>query len=287
MEAEEEKKSNKVPSLHRSWSEMEGKHYDQTEDSATFKISAVIDPETKNEISMQQAVAMNVLNVTEGVYNDKFNHKISIAEAMSKGLIKVQSGRSEKKKVSYGLITIKTMREKPPTRVITEVKDARFNTWLSVAQASFKGIINEKNDWYNDTAKKVKISIEEAITAGLVKADFESHGSNEEAKESYAIRAVIDKKRSLLVTFDEAVHDNIIDFNKGEFRNTDNDEWLPVTDAIKLGWIKGRKIEDEHIDRLGIDPKSYLVIDNASKITKNVVKPLQVIDAFKMMKHKK
>ena len=82
---------------------------------------AVIDPRNGEEISLERAVALGIINQREGKYvNPRTREAIPIPMAMNAGKIKVEittTKKSEEKRRDMGLITIKTYKESRPFTV--------------------------------------------------------------------------------------------------------------------------------------------------------------------------
>ena len=90
----------------------------EMEERKTFVIRSVVNPEDQSDISLQQAIMAGIINPNEGIYVNKVTgESIPIPVAMGAGLIKVEFTtvrRTQEKKSSIGIITVKTIRESEP-----------------------------------------------------------------------------------------------------------------------------------------------------------------------------
>ena len=129
----------------------------EMEERKTFVIRSVVNPEDQSDISLQQAIMVGIINPNEGIYVNKMTgESIPIPVAMGAGLIKVEFTtvrRTQEKKSSIGIITVKTIRESVRPYVIKCVKDTANDASLSQIEAAKAEILDEKRGSYLDTAR--------------------------------------------------------------------------------------------------------------------------------------
>ena len=121
------------------------------EEKTTFTITGVINPRTKEEISLYDATNLGIIDNTSGVYaNILTGERVPIPVAINNGLIKVEFVKTKKSKEetsSVGVITIETTKEKQ-SYIVTSVMDADKKTSLTIDEAILKGIFNEETGKY-------------------------------------------------------------------------------------------------------------------------------------------
>ena len=257
----------------------------QVEESKTFVIRSVIDPRTDEEISLQEAIMIGIINPNQGLYvNPETGDTIPIPVAMSQGNIKVEftsTKRTKEKKSSVGIITVKTIREHVKQYVIKTATDTRSGEKLLLPEAVSRGIVDEHHGRYTDKKRSRDMLIAEAVDAGLVEAESQS-GQNQEPEvisRTYAVRAVVDRRAKKTISFEEAVNRGIIDRDSGAYKDTLTGDKMYVGDAIMRGFLKARPVEDT--SSMDIDPKNKMVIDKTDKIRNKLVKPLGALSALR------
>ncbi len=256
----------------------------EVEEKKTFTIRGVIDPRTDEEISLQEAIMVGIIKPGEGIYtNILTKESLPIPVAMSQGIIKVEftsTKRTQEKKSSVGLITVKTSRENVRPYNIKSVRDTKAGKDVSREEAIKRGILDEARGFYKDNVTKKEMMIFDAIHQNLVDADYEGALTGSEiSTTTYAVRAVVDTRRKVTITFHEAVSQGIINRETGAFMDTSTGESMYVGDAIMRGFLKARQIEDTNT--LDIDPANKMVIDKTETIRRKLLKPLGVISALR------
>lgn len=240
----------------------------EMEEKKTFVIRAVVDSDTGREISLQEAIKKGILQPDEGVYiNQNTGDRLPIPVAMNQGLIKVElttTRRTQEKKSSMGIITVKTIRETIRPYTIVAVTDTRDNSSLTLDEAVTRSIIDEGKGTYRDMRRKLEMTIVEAIESGMVQAEYDGNvPESEVVSQAYAVRAVLDVKRQTTVSFAEAVRRGIIDKTTGAFRNTLTNDMMYIGDAIMRGFLKARPIDDPKT--LDIDPENEMTVDKTEE----------------------
>ena len=256
----------------------------ELEEKKTFVIRSVVNPYDDSAISLQQAIVDGFIRPTEGVYyNPRTGDAIPIPAAMAKGLIKVAFTtvrRSEEKRSTLGIITVKTIRERIRPYVIKSVTDTKSGERLTQQEAAKRGILHESRGIYVNRATGERMLIVDAIERSLVDVDYVGDVPEPEViSNTYAVRAVVDLRLKKVITFGEAVRRGIIDKDSGSYRNTLTGESMYVGDAIMRGFLKARKID--RTASLDIDPENRILVDKTEAIKKKVLQPLKVISAFR------
>ena len=114
--------------------------------------------------------------------------------------------RSEEKKSSVGIITVKTTRDAIRPYTILSVKNTATGADLSVTEAVRLGFLDDRHQIYTDPDTRRRCPVPEAADAGLVKIEYTGATPEPEVEtKTYAVRAVVDRRHKKMVTFQEAV----------------------------------------------------------------------------------
>ena len=243
------------------------------------------DPRTDEEVSMQEAIRLGIINNNEGTYvNLKTREAIPIPEAMNLGLIMVEfvsSKRSQEKKQDIGLITIKTMKESRPYAVHTVV-DAKTDEHMTVDEAIERNILDQNKGVYIDNRNNSELSLADAIDSGLLLVEFDEEadvGKPQQVVKTYAIHAVVDAKKKVKVPFSVAVRQRLFDKETGAYFNNLTGQQMYVGDAIKKGFIKATVVNDPA--SLDIDPENKMVVEKLDILRKKLLKPMVAMAALR------
>lgn len=235
------------------------------EERSTFVITSVTDPrDDDKELSLQEAIMLGIIDQTTNQYiNPDTGDVCSITAAMNDGKIMFEFTSRKKireEKKSYGIISIKTTKENRPY-TISHVIDPSSEQEMTLPQAISKGIINKTDSTYKTETGEL-ISIDDAISSGLVKVEYHNGGDHPEAESTtrtYAVHGVLDKKTNQKVSFADALSSGILDKESGEYVDNVTKDRLPVQDAIMKGFIKARIVTDT--SKLDIDPENKMVVE--------------------------
>ncbi|OWF40872.1 uncharacterized protein LOC110463222 isoform X2 [Mizuhopecten yessoensis] len=256
------------------------------EERQTFTISSVKDPRTKNDfITPQEAVLLGIIDQATNQYvNIVTKETMTMGAAINRGIVQITFQSSEKireEDQSYGLITIKTVKDTRPFK-IRKVLDPSTEEELTVAQANAKNIIDDVKGTYTTEDGDV-ISIRDAIHSGLVIADFEEGENGEDQDETqmktYAVHGVVNQRLKSKVSFTDAVDDGLLDRKDGQYVNNVTGDKVPVQEAIMRGFIKARLVTDT--SKLDIDPSNNIVIDRIEKARSKILSAVRSAHAFK------
>ncbi|XP_048745096.1 uncharacterized protein LOC125658065 isoform X3 [Ostrea edulis] len=250
------------------------------EERSTFVITSVTDPrDDERELSLQEAIMLGIIDQTTNTYiNPDTGDTCSITEAMNNGNIMFEFTSRKKireEKKSYGIISIKTTKENRPY-TINCVINPTTELEMSLAQATTEGIINKTDSTYRTETGDL-ISIDDAISSGLVKVEYHNGGEHHEAESTtrtYAVHGVLDQRTKQKVSFADAISKGLLDKESGEYVNNVTNERFPVQDAIIKGFIKARVVTDT--SKLDVDPENKMVVEKFASIRSK----LQAAKAF-------
>ena len=255
------------------------------EETSVLIIKSVVDPRTNTLISVQEAVLHGILDQVEGTYVNPLTKEVmKLIDAQNEGFVIMQTQSRKtisKEDQSYGLLTIKTIKENRPY-TIKAVLDPSNDEEISVSEGVKRGIIDTKANIYKmdngDT-----ISISDAIESGLVIAEFsdgpEASHEPETVTKTYTVHGVIDQKRKKKVSFVDAVALCLLDKDDGCYVNNVTREKVPVSEAIMKGFIKARLVKDP--SKLSINPNNNMVIEKFSTAKAKIMQAVKISKAFK------
>ena len=215
MPIEEALRSDLIEGSHMSKSDVVGK---KTKDMKQISVTAVLDPESGKEISVNEAIQRGIVNQDMTFYcNTKTGKKINMEDAFKNG------------QVSGVVQTITTTQTKMKTNKpgatynITAVKDTAQGGWLTVGQALEKGILDDKGNFV-DTKKDKTLPISKAIKKGLVRADEVSSATST-------------SKKSKAVSLREALQQGYIDTNSAFYTDPYEHKMYTVDESIRTGLL--------------------------------------------------
>ena len=144
--------------------------------SKTFVISGVIDPKTGHKLSMAQALARGIINRDTGMYtNPDTGESISIAEAIARGLITVDYADklTNGSLLHNGDAAAAGMLNELETKsyAISGVIDPRTGEMISVAEAVAAGMLDPVTGEFTNPVTGEKMSLLDAVRAGYLLAD--------------------------------------------------------------------------------------------------------------------
>lgn len=150
--------------------------------------TGVTDPRNGDQVSLNSAVALGIINQREGKYvNPATGETLPIPSAMTAGKIKVEFTRTNKsaeKRSDLGLITIKSFRESRPFTV-RAVIDAKTETQMTPEQAIRAGILDEDKRFYLNRNTSERLSLADAVDSGLLAVEFDGNGDDRANSAAY------------------------------------------------------------------------------------------------------
>ena len=224
-------------------------------DTRSFVITGVIDPRTKQQLSIFQALSNGVLDQVNGIYrNPDTGEAMTIPEAVQKGLIladfreNLANGHTE----GGGFTPMRNRMEtvKYPVEGVIDPKTGEF---IGVKEAILAGIIDPRTGKYTNPLTGEQMSILEAVQNGYLVADASMLDEITEENDmftsvdfsdvSYEVYSVIDPSTGEELSLKRAIQDGIVDPGNSLYRNPNTGETIAIADAIKQGLIKGRPVD--------------------------------------------
>jgi len=221
----------------------------EQEEKKVFTITGVHNPRTGQDVSMQQAVSLGIIDQNNGLYVNRVNMtSIPIPEAMNQGLIKVEVTivkKTKEKKSDMGLVTVQTKLESRPYNVVAVV-DAITGLRLNIDEALEKGIIDLDNGIYINRKTRRDMTLSAALQAKLLEVEFDNETKLKQPElvsQVYAVHTVKDQMRQEEVGFSVAIKRGILDQNTGSYYNNVTKESIYITKAIQHGFINAVKVD--------------------------------------------
>lgn len=236
----------------------------------TFTILGVIDPVSRDEIPVSEAITRGIIDQSKGQYmNTSTGETMLLVEAISQGLIiaEIASSTSASDTSTSNVI----MTSKRTTYTLKGITDPVSGKQISVAEALQKGILNQEKGEYRNLSTGETMSLGDAIDQGLVHIE---HGTQEaeekmpeferaesiciddtpEEEEEVAVEEVSEETKTFQITgardtvsgeivpYDDALKVGIIDKQRGVYVNTSTGETIPINEALNKGLIIGELI---------------------------------------------
>ena len=240
----------------------------------TFTIIGVIDPDTRQEINVSEAISRGIIDQSKGQYvKPATGEAMLLVEAISEGLIiaEVSSSSSEGATASSNVITT----SKRTTYTLTGIIDPVSRTVISVAEALQKGILDQERGEYRNQSSGETMSVSDAIDQGLIliergaRDDTETvaeveraesiciDDSHEEQSEvtaeevseettTFQITGVRDPITDELVPYVDAITLGMIDEQRGVYVNTSTGDMIAISEALSQGLIIGEVMHKTH-----------------------------------------
>ncbi|XP_067121193.1 microtubule-actin cross-linking factor 1, isoforms 1/2/3/4/5-like isoform X3 [Centruroides vittatus] len=219
--------------------EAANKNYiDKKFSSQLLSLCGIINPKTKTEITLIEAIYYNIYDVDKGVFlNPDNGDVITLDEAISLGIV-------QKDKINY----------------LSELRVIKI-TDLTIIEAVNEGLLDEKTGLFKDPISQKVMTLPEAFNKGLLRVP-----SSDERKTGYLISEfidngmideysgqIIDEDSGEKITIDEALPQNLIRADVREVMNTETGELVTVPEAISLGIINiqtGRFIDKKTMTKM-------------------------------------
>nr|KAI8726704.1 microtubule-actin cross-linking factor 1 [Biomphalaria glabrata] len=219
-----------------------------------FAISGIVDPRTKQRLTISQALAKGVLNTDFGTYNNlEKGEIIPIIEAIARGYISVDYENHEQ--------ALNELETKVYT--VSGVVNPKTGEIVSAKESINSGLFNLKTGKFTNPVTGEELSLCDAVRAGYILADSALQDEDnplfststsivlEDAK--YTVLAVTNLSTGQDVSLSQAIKDGIIDPIHGIYKNNWTGETMPIEEAFKRGYIKGKLFdplqdkEDENV----------------------------------------
>ncbi|XP_046365478.2 microtubule-actin cross-linking factor 1-like isoform X10 [Haliotis rufescens] len=249
-------------------------------ETKTFNLKSVKHPLTGKYMTVADAVSQGIIDESEGVYNNPFTGvKMSIHEAIEKKLIEAEltsvtsNAEGDVNKITTTKLT---------TLAVTAVKDPRTGRLVTVNKAIEDGILDHGKGIYHNLVTGQSMPLNEAIDSGLVMADTAEDEDDLERAEiasihiaddqesfeatlledihsetmTLSISSVIDPRTMEMISYDDAVLNDILMVNDGIYRNPLTGEKMTITVAMEKGLIHGEvtaKTKEEEIMRCSVN----------------------------------
>lgn len=207
-------------------------------ETVAFSITGVLDPVTKERLSVSQAIQQGVLDQDRGQYVGFENGKekrIPISQAIETGLVIAEDLSSVPQAVKADWV------RETKTFNLNSVIHPVTSEVMTVAEAIHEGIIDESRGLYVNPLTMEKMLITEAIEKKLIDAELslvvptvEQDGNRiiTTKQTTIALSSVVDPRTGKKITVNEAMKEGILNHVKGTYTNPLTGEELTLDDAI-------------------------------------------------------
>lgn len=243
------------------------------QETKTFTIKSIVDPITRQEISLAEAVKKGYIDQTKGLYiNPATGESIPIPDAVSRHLVIADVVRTTEAADLSSSSKITTSREVAYT--LKSVLDPRTGQEVGVTEAIRIGLLDTSKGEYRNPLTGEVVSLGEAIERNFVKVAYgrpaEREQTREEkvpslhiddeadAREEMASEEVIEERRTFqingvadpesgdMIPLSDAIAEGLIDEDRGLYVNPLTGEKVPIPEALERGLIVGRIESMDH-----------------------------------------
>lgn len=221
-----------------------------SEELQSFTVTGVIDPRTKQRLTVFQAMAQGILDQANGTYTDPTTGKsMPIPEAIHRGLITVDT--RENLPNGHSLDDgFSPMRNTLETQIfpVAGVIDPRTGEWIGVKEAVSLGILDPKSGKYKNIVTGEECDLLEAVKNGYLVVDPAVLEDTEKkdcftfvdfADVGFRVTGVVDPTTGDEISLKRAMTDGVIDLVNSLYRNPHTGETISIEDAIRQGLIRG------------------------------------------------
>lgn len=201
-----------------------------SEELQSFTITGVIDPRTKQRLTVFQAMAQGILDQANGTYTDPTTGKsMPIPEAIHRGLITVDT-RENLPNGHSADDGFSPMRNTLETQIfpVAGVIDPRTGEWISVKEAVSLGILDPKSGKYKNIVTGEECDLLEAVKNGYLVVDPAVLEDTEKkdcftfvdfADVGFRVTGVVDPTTGDEIPLKRAMTDGVIDLVNSLYRN--------------------------------------------------------------------
>lgn len=196
-----------------------------------FKVKSVVDPRTRTEISVNEAIHRGLLDMSKGLFiHPVTDEKMSIEAALSRGFVR----GIETSEPAAG--TVKETKSFSLTGVI----HPKTGQKISISQAVKEGILNLDKGLCSGVDSKGKIltmKISEAIERGFVIAGEETSKSDQgqylQETKTYQLKSVVNPITRERFEVADAIKQGLLDEHNGLYIHPRTGERLTIPEAIE------------------------------------------------------
>ncbi|KAK3083433.1 hypothetical protein FSP39_022457, partial [Pinctada imbricata] len=232
---------------------------ESSEESKPFTITGVVDPRTRQKLSVFQAMAQGILDQANGTYTDPTTGKsMSIPEAIRKGLVTVDTRENLTNGDTVDGFSPMRNTLESQTFPVAGVIDPRTGEWIGVKEALTAGILDQRTNKYKNIVTGEELDFLEAVKNGYLIVDPNSLDEMEEegcftfvdfADSGFRANSVVDPTTGEEISYQRAIKDGVIDPRNGVYRNPHTGETISLESAIRQGLIKGQFLQPGEDDQ--------------------------------------
>ena len=278
-----------------------------TTKAATLSITAVVDPQSGEIISVAKAIKEGILDNSRGIYtNPQTGESMTVGDAIDKKLVLAESPEAQSKDPldNAEISSIHITEEEEPfeatlmedihsetvTMSITSVIDPRTMDMVSYDKAVELGILNVKKGTYNDKPHGESMTIAAAMEKGLIHGEVTSKRIDDDTLRSAVsaampaiplkdITSVIDPRTRKPISFDKALKDGIINLDKGTYYNPVSKTEISLDKAQELGYLLASKHSDSAQIEKSLEEETMMEAKlSTPRIPKDSKKPWSKVD---------
>lgn len=200
-----------------------------------FKVKSVVDPRTKTEIGVNEAIHRGLLDMTKGLFVHPITEeKMTIEAALSRGFVR---GVETSEPVAGAVKETKSFS-------LTDVIHPRTGQRIPISQAVKEGVLDLEKGLYrgvDSKGKTINMKISDAIEKGFVIAedDSDSSGPGQYLHETktYQLKSILNPLTREKLEVSEAIKQGLLDEHNGIYIHPKTGEKLTIPEAIERKFI--------------------------------------------------
>ena len=217
----------------------------------SFTVKAVLDPRTKEEMSVTEAVSQGVLDQSMCKYLDKrTGQTLSLRDAVHKGLVICEEVKDIPIKTDVFMESI----------TVKSIIDPLSGKEYGLQKAVQKGLFDPDRGLVHNRLSDKMITLDDAVKLGLARVEQRSGVTEEEIVKGIIVEKVKDPMTGQDLDVKEAKRRGILDSDSGHYVDHKTHTKMSVEEALKTELIKGRKTDSiENIEKERKDRKQIVI----------------------------
>ena len=200
--------------------------------SKTFTVRSVLDPRTKEEMSVTEAVSKGILDQSMCKYLDTHTGQtIPLRDAAHKGLVLMEE-------VERSPIRTDVVQE---SLTVTAIVDPTTGKDVSLQKAVKKGMFDPERGLVQNKLTGKMISLDDAVKQGLAKVEVGDGKTSEEIIRGIIVEKVKDPMTGRDLKVSEAKRRGILNSESGFYVDHKTNTSMTIEDAMQNELIQGRK----------------------------------------------
>ncbi|RNA44605.1 microtubule-actin cross-linking factor isoforms 1 2 3 5-like [Brachionus plicatilis] len=205
------------------------------EENRSYTITGAVDPRTRANISLFQAIKDGIIDPKNGTYVNITNGQaIPINKAIDIKLVLTDAEWTKPAPVPKPpSVQIKTLN-------IELVKDPRTARNISVSEAMQIGLLDKNTLHYHNPLTRQSLALNRAYEQGLIMGHYSEGRSEANVQQSYFIVDVYDPASNKSLDLDEAIRQRLFDHSRAVYVHPVSGQEMSIGEAVRKGLINAQ-----------------------------------------------